>query len=415
MQLTPVVLSLCLIVTATAGHAAVDGAPGAPLVAVSAELSLKDVYVAALGGDPRRGLAEASRQEAAALAARADSLLAGAPALTVRHQTDQAGTDRGLREWEANVELPLWRWGQRTASRSQAVSAGELAGAQGQALQLDVAGRVRDALWSLALAEEQRHLAEQAWHTAQALEQDVQRRVEAGDLAEADLLLARDDTLARQDEYLLAVSEVRTAEKHYLLLSGLPRRPAEFSEAQSARRRIEADHPLLLEAQRRVEQAQAELQRARAAGSDTPMLIVGTRRDQEPVTETTHDSIGVSLRLPFGGGSHAGPAIAAANNQLVQAQSEQLALQRELELALHDAQQALLTLRSELALAQQQHQLAQENLRMARLAFDLGEIDLVQRLRVQTRAYTAERTLNVRRLQLQQATARYNQVVGETP
>lgn len=414
MQLTPVVLALYLVLIATSGQVAADETFAAPLVGISAELSLKDVYVAALGGDPRGGLAAASRQEAAALAARADSMLAGAPALTLRHQTDQAGTDRGLREWEASLELPLWRWGQRAASRTQALSTAELAGAQGQALQLDVAGRVRDVLWSLALAEEQRHLAEQAWHTAQALEQDVQRRVEAGDLAEADLLLARDDTLARQDEYLLAVSEVRTAEKRYLLLSGLPRRPAEFSEVQSARRRIETDHPLLLEAQRRVEQAQAELQRARAAGSDNPLLIVGTRRDQEPMTETTHDSLGVSLRLPFGGGSHAGPAIAAANSRLVQAQSEQLALQRELELALHEAQQALATLRSELELAQQQHQMAQENLRMARLAFDLGEIDLVQRLRVQTRAYTAERTLHVRTLQLQQAIARYNQVVGET-
>jgi len=414
MQLTTVSLALCLVLAATAGHAVADETSTAPLLAASAELNLHDVYVAALGSDPRGGLAAASRQEAAALAARADSLLAGAPALSLRHQTDHAGTDRGLREWEANLELPLWRRGQRAASRNQALSAGELAGAQGQALQLDVAGRVRDVLWLLALAEEQRHLAEQAWHTAQALEQDVQRRVEAGDLAEADLLLARDDTLARQDEYLLAVSEVRTAEKNYLLLSGLQQRPAEFGEVQSARRRIESDHPLLLEAQRRVEQAQAELQQARASGSDNPMLIVGTRRDQEPVTETTHDSIGVSLRLPFGGGSHAGPAIAAANYQLVQAQSAQLALQRKLELALHDAQQALTTLRSELELAQQQHQMAQENLRMARLAFDLGEIDLVQRLRVQTRAYAAERTLNVRKLQLQQATARYNQVVGET-
>lgn len=412
MQLAPVALVLALAITA--GHAAGEETRPAPRVTISADLNLHAVYVAALGGDPRRGLADAYRQEAAALAARAGSLLAGAPALTLRHQTDQAGTDRGLREWEANVELPLWRWGERAASRSQAVSTGELASAQGQALQLDVAGRVRDTLWSLALAEEQRHLAEQAWHTAQALEQDVQRRVEAGDLAEADLLLVRDDTLAKQDEYLLAVSEVRTAEKRYLLLSGLPRRPADFSEVQSSRHRIEVDHPLLLEAQRRVEQAQAELQRARAAGSDNPMLIVGTRRDQEPVTETTHDSIGVSLRLPFGGGSHAGPAIAAANHQLVQAQSEQLALQRELELALHEAQQVLMTLRDELELAQQQHLMAQENLRMARLAFDLGEIDLVQRLRVQTRAYATERTLNVRKLQLQQAIARYNQAVGET-
>lgn len=413
MQLVPVALALCVALAATAGHAVGNEISIDPLVAASPELSLNDVYAAALGSDPRSGIAEAYRQEADALAARADSLLAAAPALTLRHQTDQAGTNRGLREWEAGVELPLWRWGQRAASRSQATSTGELASALGRALQLAVAGRVRDTLWLLALAEEQRNLAGQAWLAAQALEQDVRRRVEAGDLAEADLLLVRDDTLAKQDEYLLAVSEVRTAEKRYLLLSGLQQRPAEFNEAQSARQRIEADHPLLLEAQYRVEQAQAELQRLRMAGSDNPTIIVGTRRDQEPVAKTIHDSIGVSLRLPFAGSSHAGPGIAAANNQLVQAQSEQMTLQRALELALHDAKQALATLRIELELAQEQQAMAQENLRMARLAFDLGEIDMVQRLRVQTRAYAAERTLQIRKLQLQQAIARYNQAVGE--
>lgn len=413
MQLTPVSWALCLVLAITAGHAVADETSTAPLVAASAELNLHDVYVAALGSDPRGGIADAYRQEAEALAARADSLLAGAPALVLRHQTDQTGTDRGLREWEASVELPLWRRGQRAASRSQATSTDELASAQGEALQLNVAGRIRDTLWTLALAEEQCHLAEQAWHAARVLEQDVRRRVEAGDLAEADLLLVRDDSLAKQDEYLLAVSEVRSAEKRYFLLSGLQQRPVEFSEAQSARHRIDPDHPQLLEAQRRVEQAQAELQRARAAGSDNPTIIVGARREQEPMTENTHDSIGVSLRVPFGGVRHAGPGIAAANNQLVQAQSDQLALQRVLELGLHEAKHALATLRSELELAQEQQTIAQENLRMARLAFDLGEIDMVQRLRVQTRAYAAERTLHMRKLQLQQAIARYNQAVGE--
>jgi outer membrane protein TolC len=139
---------------------------------------------------------------------------------------------------------------------------------------------------------------------------------------------------------------------------------------------------------------------------------VGSRRDEEAISGITHDSIGIGLRLPFAGASHAGPAIASANNQLAEAQSAQLALRRTLELALFEAGHTLETLRAELELAREQETLAQENLRMA---FDLGEIDLVQRLRVQTRAYTAERTLSLRTLQLQQAVARYNQAVGVTP
>lgn len=384
------------------------------MVTVSNALNLHDVYDAALTRDPRNGLPEAYRNEAAALSARADSLLSGGPALAVRHQTDQVGSNRGLREWEANLELPLWRRGQRSASRDLAAAASGFADAHGRALELDVAGRVREALWELALAEEHAHLAQQAWQTARALEQDVERRVQAGDLAQADLLLVRDETLSKRDEHLLALSAVRGAEKRYLALSGLNQKPANFSEPQSERSRIEDDHPLLLEAQRRVERAQAELHRVRRAGNDSPQLVVGTRRDEEPITGTTHDSIGIGLRLPFGGASHIAPAVAAANNQLTETQSAQLALRRDLELALHDADRAMETLRTELTLAQEQHTLAQENLRMARIAFDSGEIDLVQRLRVQSRAYSAERALGLRKLQLQQAIARYNQTVGET-
>ena len=103
------------------------------------------------------------------------------------------------------------------------------------------------------------------------------------------------------------------------------------------------------------------------------------------------------------------------NLKLVQAQAEQLALQRKLELELHDAVRALDTLRAELDLAEQQHTMAQQSLHMARIAFDSGEIDLVQRLRVQARTYAAERSMNLRKLQLQQAVARYNQAVGDLP
>ena len=384
-------------------------------VTTDSGLTLHDVYVAALANDSRNGVANAYRLESEALAVKADGMFADAPALSLRQQSDRTGTDRGLREWEANVEMPLWRLGQRSATRSEATSMELLASAQALALQLDVAGRVRTTLWELALVEQQRDLASRSWLAAQELERDVQHRVEAGDLAQADLLLARDETLGKHDEYLLALDGVRAVKQRYLLLSGMQEPPAEFRETQSPRERIEPDHPLLLEAQRRVETTQAELRRVRAAGSGNPLLIVGSRREREPVTQIEHDSIGVSLRVPFGGVRYSGSTIAAANSKLVQAQAEQLALQRKLELELHDAVRALDTLRAELDLAEQQHTMAQQSLHMARIAFDSGEIDLVQRLRVQARTYAAERSMNQRKLQLQQAVARYNQAVGDLP
>lgn len=427
MRAMPITLILCLALAGTAGATASAGEnPPQPVrlpaatdmstsPAATAAPTLHAVYRAALALDPFSGIAGAYRLEAQALEARADGLFAAAPTLSLRQQSDRTGTDRGLREWEANVEVALWRPGERSASRDEATSMDLLATAREQALQLEVAGRVRDVLWELALSEEQRSLARQSWRDAQALEKDVQRRVEAGDLAKADLLLAQDETLSKHDEYLLAADAVRAAEKRYVSICGLPERPRGFSETQSPRGGIDPDHPLLLVAQRRVESARAELRRLRAAGSDSPLLTVGSRREREPVTRIEHDSLGVTLRVPFGGARYAGPAIAAANSQLVEAQAEQSALWRRLQMELHDAQRSLSTLQMELELAGQQDTMARESLRMARIAFDTGEIDLVQRLRVQARAYATERNLNLRRLQLQQATARYNQTVGELP
>ena len=35
----------------------------------------------------------------------------------LRYQSDQFGSDAGLEEYEAGIELPMWRWGGRDAVR----------------------------------------------------------------------------------------------------------------------------------------------------------------------------------------------------------------------------------------------------------------------------------------------------------
>lgn len=382
-------------------------------VPVSAQLTLAMTVDAAMTQAPERLVPAAFQREADAVQRRSGSLLAGTPTVALTHQTDDYNSRQGLEEWEAALEMPLWRWGERQASRELAITLNVLTEAEAGALRLRVSGAVREALWELMLSEERMLLSEQAHRAAMALEQDVQRRVEAGDLARTDLLLIRDETLVKQDEYLQAAAEVRHARHRYALLTGLTERPAQINETLSVRKGVADDHPLLRVMRQRADRARAELAQSQQSGSEAPQLVLGTRRERGVAGEDYQTSIGVGVRIPFLDQTHHAPAVAAASRQLTEAESQWQMSRRELELAMHEAEHTLDSLWVALDLAQEQHRMASESLRMARIAFELGETDLVQLLRVQTRAFTAERTLGLRRLQLQQAIARYNQVAGE--
>ena len=414
MQTRYVSLALALALFARAGAAA-ESTAGMLTVHADPSLTLSQVIDAAVDREPRSGIAAAVGQEAGAMRDRAGSILSGAPALSVLHHNDAPASANGVREWETGIELPLWRPGQRRASREVASRTQAVADSSRSALRYEVAGAVRQALWELAVADERVALAHRAWQTARALEADVRKRVRTGDLAQADLLLARDEALTKQDEYLSAAAELRQSESRYRTLTGLTVRPAQFAETRSRRSVIEPTHPLLTDARARVSRTRAELMHTERARGGSPQLIVGTRHEKTAVGADYETSLAIGFRIPFGTRTYNAPAVAAANTALAEADSRHQAQRRALELALSKAREQVQTLHAELALVREQHRLAQENLRMARIAFNVGEMDLTALLRVQARAFNAERNLSLRRVQLQHAVANYNQAVGVTP
>lgn len=379
-------------------------------------LSLAETVDYALARSPAADLPGAYANEAGAIQDRARQWFAGPAEAGLRHQSDIYMDDRGLTEWEAAVSLPLWRPGQRGAQGALAGGAGEVAQAVGSSLRLRVAGQVREALWQLMLAGEQAKLTRQVWDTAAALVKDVKRRVETGDLPRTDLLLAQDEALTRKDDYLMALQRLQDTRRAYIRLTGLNRQPAEPGEPRaSVSRIVPGNHPLLHEAQARVQRSSSEVEVLRKRGSGQPHLVFNARRERAFAGELFEDSLGVTITLPIGGGAHVAPEIAAGNRSLAEAETERNRLQRELELELRNAEQRIATLRSELPLAEERQKNAAETLRMARIAFNVGEMDLAEFLRVQNRAQTAEAALRIRRLELKQAIAQYNQAAGETP
>ena len=386
-----------------------------PALAGTAPATLADAVTAAWARYPRQQVLNTRQEEAQALAERARSLIAGQPDVFGRYQTDQVGSQDGLEEMELNLSLPVWRSGQRGAEASVAQATADAVSQSGRAFRLLVAGEVRERVWEAALADNAVQLAEQELATARALQKDLDRRVAAGELPRADLLLARQDTLARESALVQARAEALHARERYTRLTGLEQLPEQRAETRVDRDEIPPDHPLLAESEAGVSEALTRLAVARYNAGGTPILMLGAKRQRSDDRTPYDNSVQVGVTVPLELSAHSRPAVAGAARVVSEAEAGREALRRELDGALHEVWHELEATEEQLALAREQARVAQETLRLARIAFASGEDDLVSLLRAQGQAFATQRA--ERRLEFERllGIARYNQALGELP
>lgn len=378
-------------------------------------LTLQEALQLTFNRNPQQFLLQAQGLGLSAHRLSAGSLLPKAPAFALGHQNDALASGRGEREWQADVEIPLWRPGQKAARRLVAEHAEEDLQASRARLLLEVAGQLRDSVWELKMAENRLELARRRHETAQALQQDVERRQQAGELARTDVMLAQQETLQAQSDLVRADAEVNHARHRYTMLTGLTRIPVRLEEAQSPLATFSETHPYWQEAEARVKLAEQKRNLAAVEGRDNLQLVVNARSQRGAFDNAYNDSVGFSIRIPLSSESHVAPLVAAADMEVAQAVAERERLRYQLETAMHEAEHNLTTTRSELRIAVENEAIARESLRLAEKAFQLGEIDLVVLLRARAQAIGSARALSEREIQLQWDIARYNQAVGVLP
>jgi outer membrane protein TolC len=386
----------------------------APLELDSA-LAWDDVIDATLAAHPRRGELAARESEAAAWAERGKSWLAAAPAFYLSYLSDRALDDNGLSEYEGGLELPLWHAGQRDAVQGVASTATAESAAAAAAFRLEIAGLLRAVLWDIEAFDNDAAAAREMLVVAGDLLRAVERRNARGDLPLADVLLARADRLEKQQAIVAFEAQLRDAERAYRSLTGLDRRPAVFAEPRSAREDLDASHPLVALAEAAVERARANLELADREARGTMTLRVGPNRQQDPFSDFYTDSLSLAVRVPIGGASHGVTQRASATRLVAGAQAQRGELLRRLELDLHETEHALAVLDETLALAEERRDLAVRQAQMARSAFEEGEIELRDLLRIQQAAQSAERDVRHFTIERQRTISARNQALGETP
>lgn len=393
-----------------------DGFNHVDPVELDQSLSLTQLVEQTIEKYPDRLINEALQNQADAWQRRGDGWFAGSQALAVDYNSDKVANDRGSREISGQLEFTIWNWGQRSAAQNIAERSQQFAAKQSSAVRMEVAGLVRSALWDMALAESRVQIAQYYLDISRQLLDKVKRRVDLGDLARADLLLAESEHLHNQSLLNQAVAELMHSRKNYSTLTQSNHVPLNYKEIQSSISQIEPNHPLLDAVNTLVERKQANVEWAKTTDTiNQPKLHFGgrTTRDSRAMDDIQSASVGVVI--PFGHSTYDAPEVAASYSELNQAKANREHMMRELEKKLHEAEHMLDVTRQELAIAVRMKEIAETHLNMTQISFTSGEINLLDLLKIQARSLEAIRNAKEQEVKLQRYIALYNQAVGVMP
>jgi cobalt-zinc-cadmium efflux system outer membrane protein len=356
-----------------------------PTLAEAVELAWqRSLEAGELLGQQRRAQAEQ---------ASAASWLPASPAIELSQREGQGSAAEGRRETELAVVLPLWRLGQRDAAQRAAQSELDLASSTERAARFRLAMQVREAAGALAVREAEAALANEQRELLQTLAKDVQRRVDAGDLAPVDALAAKAEAIAAQSQAAEAVQQLQSQRAHWQHLTGLSQgpdlQPASTAADSASAAALDA-HPELEMARQTLELARHRVAAAQAQRGDSPELGVGVREERPGQGTAGERSVGISLRWPFGTEVHRQPRIAAALAEQDSALASQQRTRARLEADLAVARAQWGTSRAQVEFERERVSLLRERAAHLDKAFRAGEAALPDLLRALSAAAQAE-------------------------
>jgi outer membrane protein, heavy metal efflux system len=359
---------------------------------------------------------DAQARRARAEQTAASSLWAAPPAVELNHLNDRAHSNAGRRETEVGLVWPLWLPGQRDARAAAADAESKLADAATQAARLRVAGQVREAAWKLSAAQaEAASVAAQARYL-QGIADDVQRRVQAGDLARADALAARAELLEARSAQSEADQRVQAARAQWRTLTGLEAMPhLQPPPAASLSDMPTEEHPELRLAAQAVERARKRLDSVNLSRRDPPELSVKYREESPGFGEAAQRGIGIGLRIPFGTDSRNAPLQAAALGELDVAEATEQRLRERQDADLALARSALQSAAQQLDGTRDRAGLLRERAQLVDTSFKAGETSLPELLRAANAAAQADAALARQQAALGLAHAQLQQALGLLP
>ena len=385
-------------------------------VEIDESLTLPKVVDLTLEKFPELAWLNSLEEEAAAITQRSKSWTAGASQTSYSFQEAATGANGGkLHYINAGVQVPLWNIGQSDAEQAVGEQAETSAKTQTVATKLRVAGLVRGALWDIDLQKIRYEQAQSEIKVYEQLHEKIGRRVELGDLPRSDALLAQTELLQKRSTLIQAEAELMHARKRYASITQMTKVPKDYHEKLVDLKEIEQNHPALVAINSQINRKQAELDAMRAIGSGQTNVLAGVNGDMGDTASNHTASFNIGVTMPFGGSDHLAPQLAAINVELNKLIAQREQLFRDLKQAHHEAEHNLEVNRAELENANELKSATENLLNMSNTAFSVGEINLMDLLKIQSKAQQAILNAKERAVMLERDIALYNQAVGVMP
>jgi cobalt-zinc-cadmium efflux system outer membrane protein len=412
----PLLATLVLAVALPAGADAQTSLPADTRTAAAHPLpSLREALAAAWALSPAARSADSRRAEVLARERAASSWINGSPSALLAQRSDRLSNNGGFREYEAELELPIWSPGGRSAAQRELAAQRLAFEPQQHAAQLRLAADVREAAAGLALARSESELATRKHNEAQTLAQDVERRVKAGDSARVDALQAQSQVAQAASAEALASMALLRRQHQWQVLTGLAAAPSLGESPPDLAATLAPAHPALQAAAARVQAAQAGLERSETDRRDPMAIGVGVTRERASFGAAGETSLRLALKIPLGTDARNAPRIAAARAELDAAQAERDAIERQLQGDLASARAELESAHRMQAAMAERARLASEVQALVAKAYRLGESDLPTRLRADSEKFEADLSLARAHAGLQRAISQLNQSLGLLP
>jgi cobalt-zinc-cadmium efflux system outer membrane protein len=397
----------------TAGPLNTPGTPGTPI-------SLRAALEAAWALHPASRAAGNRWAELEARALAAQTFTPGSPTVGWAHRTDALSSNAGLREYEAEVAVPLWNPGVRGATQHQVAADRGALEWQLRSERLRLAGEVRDAAAQVAWARAECEGAARKHLEASALAQDVERRVKAGETARVDALQAHASVQLAQGQLAQHDAALVRALGQWRALTGQTQEanldePLPDAAAQTPATIVQNEHPALQTAMAQIQSARARLALTEADRRDPMELGLGVTRERAAAGASPETSVRFAVRIPLGGDSRNAARRSAALAELDAAQAQADAIARQTQADVAAARAGLDAARSQETFATQRATLSTQMQALVAKSYRLGESDLPTRMRADNEKLDADLALARARIELQRAVAQLNQSLGTLP
>jgi cobalt-zinc-cadmium efflux system outer membrane protein len=362
---------------------------------------------------PRARMLEAQRDEMLAGQEAARSWVAGSPSLGLAQRSDRWTDQNGVRETEVSISAPIWLPGQKSARQELAQTSADELEAQIASTRLVLAGEVREQLWAVATAREAAKEAGDHQQHLEAIAREVLQRVEAGDLARTDGMLAQQEVLAAKMAVATAQAKVQEALTRYRTLTGQSEVPAPSPEPIG--KALPRLHPRISAAQLALQRSRDSLSVVNNTRSDPPTVSLSMRRDQDGPINPADRSIGIAVQIPIGTAARNRPLETAALTQIEAAVAELSQAEVSVHANVELAHQQLAAAKQALEAASVRATLTREHTQLIEKAFRLGERGLADLLRSQALSHEARVGERQQRVAVGLAHARLNQALGILP